>query len=359
MNINRLTLLLTALLLIALSARPDAEWLTHTHDFGPIDETAGTATCTFRLVNHGPDTISIFAARANCGCTTPTYTTDPILPGDTATLTVGFDPSGRPGRFVKHINVDATAEPRRTSLTIQGTVVGAAATLRTRYPIPLGPARLRAASIPYGKIYKGHAASQYLEAINASHDTIHPRILRAPAYLNIRIQPAAVPPGEQFIISTTLHTTDLPQWGAFTDSLLLATTPADSTRIDIVAIMAEDFSTLTPQQLEQAPHLSTPITAIDLERIAPTSRPVTRDIPLKNTGRTPLIIRAVTCADPAVSLRLKDHTIPPGKTARLRVTVDPTHLPPDATLLNTRILLIANDPDNPTTPIRIVGEIIR
>lgn len=341
---------------LALSARN--QWIGgETHDFGAFDEDTGTVYCEFRMVNEGSEPMAIVGARANCGCTRPEYSTDPVAPGDTAVVRVGFDPKGRPGRFSKRIYVDCSADPTRSVLEITGTVIGSSNTLRSRYPIEIGPVRMRSGTIAYGKLLKGETMGQYIDAYNASADTIRPRVSGTPRYINVIVQPAVVPPGEQFILSTILHTDQTRQWGVVTDSLTFYP-DASSTqghRIETVMILEENFSKLTPQQLANAPVLDTDVTAIDLERLSKAQAPVKTCFEIRNTGRSPLEIRAISCPDPAVSVKLRSNTIKPGKSTRADVTVTPA-LVKSPELLNARINIIANDPAHPSVMVRVVAE---
>ncbi|MDP5140292.1 MAG: DUF1573 domain-containing protein [Spirosomaceae bacterium] len=72
------------------------------HDFGTLKE--------------GPN------AMASCGCTTPEWKKDPIMPGATAVIKVGYNTSGRPGNFTKTITVTSNAENATVVLTIKGGV---------------------------------------------------------------------------------------------------------------------------------------------------------------------------------------------------------------------------------------------
>ncbi|MDE6176075.1 MAG: hypothetical protein K2F71_00865, partial [Paramuribaculum sp.] len=67
-------------------------------------------------------------------------------------------------------------------------------------------------------------------------------------------------------------------------------------------------------------------------------------------------IRQVTCVSPAVTFRLADQRVKPGRRTELTVTVDLSRLG-DAPLLDARIMITANDPENPTTMLRVVGEL--
>lgn len=345
-------------LLTVVSASADGQWIEKSHDFGAFDEELGTVYCTFSLVNTGTEPLAILSARANCGCTRPEYSTSPVQPGDTLKVRVGFDPKGRPGKFQKYITVDCSGAPTRTRLTIAGTVIGSGNTLRSRYPVNAGAVRLRSTTIPYGKVLKGKTSGQYLEAYNASSDTIAPTVGRAPRYINTIVQPAKVAPGENFIISTVFHPDATPLYGIVSDSLIFYPDGPDRSapvRIETVAIISEDFSNLTPQQLQNAPLIDTDVTAIDLERLDRSHKPLTRTFFIENQGKSPLLIRRMSCHDPAVSFKLDKTKIAPGKKTKVTVTVNPA-LVKSSELLNARINIISNDPAHPSVIVRVVAE---
>lgn len=342
---------------ISLDAGAENKWVGgDTHDFGAFDENTGVVYCEFKMVNEGTEPMSITGARANCGCTKPIFSTDPVAPGDTAVVRVGYDPTGRPGRFSKRVYVDFSAEPTRTVVTITGTVIGSSNTLKSRYPIEVGPVRMRTGTIAYGKLRKGETMGQYIDAYNASTDTLRPRVENAPKYINVIVQPAVVPPGEQFILSTILHSDGTPQWGVVTDSLVFYpdAKATKGQKVETVVILEEDFSKLTPAQLANAPMIDTE-TSIDLGQLSRGKSAFRMPLEIRNTGKSPLVIRAISCPDAAVKVTLKDMTIKPGKSAKAEVTVDPA-LVKSRELLNARINIIANDPAHPSTMVRVVAE---
>lgn len=340
-----------------LKAEGKGVWLNSKYDFGAFDENLGMVFCEFRLVNAGDEPIAIIDARANCGCTRPEYSRDPIAPGDTAVVRVGYNPTGRPGRFQKHVNIDLDCKPRRTSLTIQGTVIGTSNTLKSRFPVSAGPMKLRSKVIAYGEVYKDRTGSQFLEGYNASADTLRPAVSGVPPYISLLIEPAAVPPGDRFVISTVIDGTKIDDWGIVTDSMTVAASAGSPDRITVetVAIVNEDFSNLTAAEREKAPRLDTDVTAVDLQRISRGDAPVKRTFTISNKGKSPLIIRRISCPDKAVDVKVKNLTVKPGKSVKAEVTVDPSLISTD--LLNARINIIANDPDHPSTMVRVVAEV--
>lgn len=337
------------------------EWLAKVHDFGAFDEEVGTAYCDFEMVNRGPEPIAILSARANCGCTRPEYSTAPIAPGDTAVVRVGFDPKGRPGKFRKEIVVDCSGAPLRTRLTITGTVIGSGNTLRGRYPVEAGGGvRMRTTTIPFGSVVKGHASGQYIESYNGGTDTIVPRVVYSPRYVNVLVEPKRVAPGEQFIISAMIHPESTKEWGVVTDSILILPTGAQGekpVKVETVAIITEDFGRLSERERLEAPVIDTSETAVDLGRISRTDKPLRRSFEIRNKGKRPLIIRRLSSSDPSVEVKMKQTTVKPGKGSKVEVTVDPSRVA-HPELLNARITIIANDPDHPTTLVRVVGEMI-
>lgn len=92
-----------------------------THDFGTLKE-GPLATYNFEVSNAGTAPVVITNAQASCGCTTPEWSKEPIMPGAKSVIKVGYNTSGRPGNFTKTITVMSNAENGTTILTIKGNV---------------------------------------------------------------------------------------------------------------------------------------------------------------------------------------------------------------------------------------------
>ncbi|MFA9392624.1 MAG: DUF1573 domain-containing protein [Prolixibacteraceae bacterium] len=92
-----------------------------THNFGTIAK-AGDGSCVFKFTNEGNIPLVLSNVQSSCGCTTPSWTKDPVLPGNTGEIKVKYD-TNRVGAFSKTITVTSNAE--RIVLKIAGTVEGA------------------------------------------------------------------------------------------------------------------------------------------------------------------------------------------------------------------------------------------
>ena len=94
------------------------------YNFGFIPEAGGPVTHFFEFTNTGDAPLVIISATASCGCTRPTYPTEPIAAGKKGKIKVTYLPEGRPGEFDKTIKVRTNAkDAKKISLKITGTVV--------------------------------------------------------------------------------------------------------------------------------------------------------------------------------------------------------------------------------------------
>ncbi len=335
-------------------------WLNPTHDFGAFREEMGLAECTFLAVNTGDEPVGVIDARANCGCTRPVYSRQPVAPGDTLRISVAYDPSGRPGRFRKQVKVTTGAGSK--VLTITGTVIGSSNTLSSRFPVAAGRARISNDVTPFGETVKGRVLAAAVNIYNPTADTLVPAVVEKPDYLNVLFRPEVIPPGEQATLSLTAYTDRVEGWGVIEDSFRLVPDKTDGAGVEIqtVMIVNEDFSKLTKTQREQAPHAQVSEKSVDFGAVNPSSGKVSRTFTIANTGKSPLIIRRVYSPEKALAVKASTMKVKPGKSAEVTVTLDPAQLSSSDIsqgLFNARITLITNDPDGANKIIRAVAEI--
>ncbi len=90
-------------------------------DYGTV-KTGSDGQRVFTVKNTGDKPLILSSVKASCGCTTPVYSTDPIMPGKSADIKVGYNTSIN-GAFTKQIEVFSNDPAnQRTALTITGTV---------------------------------------------------------------------------------------------------------------------------------------------------------------------------------------------------------------------------------------------
>jgi hypothetical protein len=92
------------------------------HDFGNIPEDSDNLT-EFIVTNTGDKPLIIENVQASCGCTTPKKPEDPIMPGQSDVISVGFHPKPeQKNEIIKTVTVTANTEPRINTLTIRAFV---------------------------------------------------------------------------------------------------------------------------------------------------------------------------------------------------------------------------------------------
>lgn len=93
------------------------------HDFGKIKQGVPVTTY-FTITNTTDKPVVIENAWAGCGCTTPEYSKEPIAPGGTSKLKVGYNAAAM-GHFDKAVNIKLAGVNEPKVVTITGEVIDA------------------------------------------------------------------------------------------------------------------------------------------------------------------------------------------------------------------------------------------
>ncbi|MEG2598194.1 MAG: DUF1573 domain-containing protein [Muribaculaceae bacterium] len=343
-------------LLIAITAMATGEvrWLKTTHDFGAFDEDIGKVSCNIQFINDGDSAVVITSVRPTCGCTASQFTHSAIAPNDTASITLTYNPKGRPGAFNKDIIVYTNTEPKRHVISITGNVIGASNTIRSKFPIAIGNLKVNTLTIPFGELRKGQAKSAFIDGYNQSNESIKLAFTNIPKHVKVTSVPEIVPPGGIVSISVFYNTINKKDWGLATDSFTIVANDF-SAKVDIAAIITEDFSHLTDNDRANAPILDISAQKLDFGSFMVKEAPISKDFIIFNRGKDKLLIRKIYTLDKGIIIDAPIMTIKGGKSAKIRVTINPNKLQGD--ILNSKITIFTNAPETPRSFIRIVGEI--
>lgn len=97
-----------------------------TFSYGTFSEKDPIQKCTFTFTNVGTAPLVINNALASCGCTVPSYTKTPVLPGETGEIKVTYNGAGKfPGHFKKTITIHSNGEPEMVRLYVEGNMTDA------------------------------------------------------------------------------------------------------------------------------------------------------------------------------------------------------------------------------------------
>lgn len=92
-----------------------------THDFGKVEQ-GKPVTHVFEFKNTGTDPIVINDAQASCGCTKPSFSREPVLPGKSGSISATYNAASA-GQFTKSVTVTSNAEVGSIAVYLKGEVV--------------------------------------------------------------------------------------------------------------------------------------------------------------------------------------------------------------------------------------------
>ena len=108
--------------LIAQTKEANISFDSEIHNFGKIMEADGPVTVSFEFTNTGSTPLMIKKVHASCGCTSPNWSKEPVLPGKKGFVSATYNPKNRPGPFSKTVSVTSNATTPNKVLTIKGNV---------------------------------------------------------------------------------------------------------------------------------------------------------------------------------------------------------------------------------------------
>ena len=100
----------------------DIKYKAPTFDFGKIKQ-GEKVTHSFAFTNTGKAPLIVTNAVASCGCTTPVWPKTPVMPGDTASISVTFNSAGKSGLQDKLITVSSNSQPAQSIVHLIGEVL--------------------------------------------------------------------------------------------------------------------------------------------------------------------------------------------------------------------------------------------
>ncbi|MCQ2326593.1 MAG: DUF1573 domain-containing protein [Bacteroidales bacterium] len=91
------------------------------HDYGEVVK-GGDGMCEFIYKNTGKAPLMLTNVRSSCGCTIPSWSKEPLMPGKTAKIKVKYN-TNNVGNINKSITVESNASNGRVVLKIKGKVI--------------------------------------------------------------------------------------------------------------------------------------------------------------------------------------------------------------------------------------------
>ena len=322
-------------------------------DFGKIKEADGPATHVFVFTNTGSIPLIIQNAQPSCGCTTPGWTKEPVMPGAKGFIKATFDPSGRPGTFDKNITVYSNADRATIILKFSGVVIPKPITIQDEYRFTIGDIRLNSSYLSFGKVTPTSKVDTAVNIVNSGKEPVTIKLLGIPSSLKVTVIPDVLKPNQKGVIKISYDASKKNDWGFLVDymsfSLNNKTDPAY--KITVSATLEEDFSVLTPAQLEKAPKIKFENVNFNFGS-AKEGQKITNEYKFKNEGKSNLLLRKIITSCGCTTTSTKDMIIKPGESSAIKVIFDSSGKKGSQ---NKTVTVISNDPKSPNILLWIKG----
>jgi len=327
------------------------------HDFGTFKEEAGRQTFDFIVTNTGSEPLVIQNVQASCGCTTPEWTKQPIPAGAKGKVTAIYDPKDRPGQFNKTLTVYANTKPEVTVLVIKGEVIPHEKTIEELFTFQVGAIRFESNHLAFTNVKKNEKKMRVMQLINNSAAPVKVEFDGLPAHLKLVSNPETLKPGQKGMVEGTFDATKNGGWGNVSDMIKIKLNGVlqENLYYYVSANLVEDFSSLTKEQLDNAPLFKVESTTVDLGKIkGSTQNEVVFNF--KNEGKSDLMIRFIrsTCGCTAVQQGTQGVGIKPGESSTIKAVFNSGSYSGKVTKA---IYVYTNDPKNSEMVLMLTADV--
>lgn len=343
--------------LMAQTVQPNISFVETSHDFGKLQEEKGKVTYRFEFVNSGGSDLLVQKVTASCGCTAPQWTREPIPPGGKGFVAATFNPAGRPGPFRKFINVASNSDPTNVRLTIVGEVEPKPRTVEDDYQYEMGPMRLKTNHLAFGNLKNTQMGERSIEVINTSSEKINIAFDKVPPHISVKAEPASLMPGQKGNLVATYNTPMRHDWGFVIDRMGVLVNGASERNYSLVisANIEEDFSSMSPEDLANAPVLNTDGTEFNFGKIAQGEKREHTFI-LTNSGNSDLQIRKVKASCGCTAVQPAKRVVAPGESVDIKTVFNSAGKVGNQ---NKTVTIITNDPNNSKLILWVKGEVTK
>lgn len=325
------------------------------HVFGKISEDAGAAVHVFNFANMGKVPLVISSANASCGCTTPEWTKEPILPGKSGFLKVSYDPKNRPGSFTKTVTVYANVPNNTRVLTISGEVLPHVKTVEEMYPSDLGLLRMKNNYMAFVKVKDNEVKTDTLFYYNPGTTPVAIGYKFLPPHLKIKAVPETVQPKGKGYFLISWDGKQKVDYGFQMNRVYLLFNGKDDTNyaLTVSATIEEDFSKLSAAELTNAPKIEFNSKTFQFGEITEGQK-VDYVFKIMNKGKRDLLIRSAKASCGCTAANPGSNLIKPGQSTDLKVSFDSQG---KAGMQNKTVTVISNDPEQATVTLAVTGTV--
>ncbi len=328
---------------------------TQNWNFGDVEESGGNVTHIFTFTNISQRPVVVLDVSASCGCTSPSFSRKPVMPGAKGEISVVFDPINRPGKFSKGVSVRLSSN-ERVSLNIEGNVIPRERSVDELYPFEVGAGlRLDSNFHAFSYLGRGDEAKATIVIYNTSDKdaSIELRPTKSSGLLRVEAPQSIKAQALDKITLTYKVEEGSDRYGMLDDVFSVVVNGKESrTLISAHAIAVDKFLPIVDDMTAPSCELSKNF--IKFGELKHGSRIEDSSVELVNDGEVELVVRAVEWKSSALTCSLKaGDKLKAGEKRKIRFAYDSSTS--DYGVWVDRVSIITNDPERPMLTLRITA----
>ena len=230
------------------------------------------------------------------------------------------------------------------------------------YPRVFDDLRLRTSHLAMAQVYNKSSKTDTIGIVNMSSETMEISFDNVPPHINISVEPKKLAAkksnekhGGKGLITVTYDASKKNDWGFSMDrvSLVINGQKNAQNRLSISATVEEDFSHLTEDERANSPKIEFNNLNFEFGTIK-SGEKTSHNFVFTNSGKSDLIIRKIKASCGCTATNPEKMIIKPGETSHITSTFNSVGKKGQQ---NKTITVITNDPSNPTTVLRVIGNV--
>ena len=326
------------------------------YDFGTLLESIGFAKHQYPFTNTGTQALFIQQVHTSCGCTTPDWTRDTILPGKTGFIEASYETVNRLGEFKKTITVysNALSSPI-VHLDIAGNVVKEEPSPFAAKIPDYGKLSLSQASFSFNPIFSNQTDTQTIRIINETpFTTVFTPIdsTQIPIFCKILRFPSSLEPNESGKLTLQIDAKKITHYGFNVIELPIVSDNPSTPYLGIYLnyYRKEYFPKMNAKQLLKQAKLLVNKLGQDFGKLE-AGDILTTEFVFTNSGKSELLIHDISPDCGCITLKYPKKNLKPGESMTIKVLFNTVLKKGNA---NHAIWVVSNDPVTPerSLPIR-------
>ena len=319
------------------------------HDFGRIKEESNEVVHVFQFKNVSKRKIVITKVETSCGCTTPEWSKDTVLPGGTGYVKAFYNPEGKKGNFQKYMYVHINRPDYFTTLTIRGDVVPRPRPeyAKTTFKLDYGNLAFSENMANFGVVLSSEVKEKTIHVFNYNEYPIAIlSIGEKPDFIEVFVKDSIINAGDSINIVIRVTGNKMVKMGDDFNRISFVTDdlafPEKS--LFVMSRLKQDFSKLSKKERKNAPKLKLSQGPNINLGDRPLGSKFKENVVLTNTGNTDLIVYKVAPTCSCITVNKSTFTIKPGESYTLVFTYDTINQ--IVAEHSKHVNLICNDPNN-------------